>query len=71
LALALFATAVRTVRARPPRSWLTALTLAVPAAVAVMAGYSLIGTLLQNRAAALTFWLIVGLGLSGASVRRG
>jgi hypothetical protein len=63
--------AVGTVRQLPSRSWGTACSLSVPAAIAVMVGYGLLGTQLQNRSAALTFWLIVALGLSSANALRG
>ena len=44
--------------------WTTALTAAVPGAVCVMAAYGPLAEQLRNAAAALTFWLLVALGLS-------
>lgn len=63
-ALALVLAALRLFRSLPSGCWTTAYTTAVPGAVAVMAAYGMIADQLRNRAAALTFWLIVALGLS-------
>lgn len=64
LAAALAAAAIRIARAVPRGRWTTAFTLAVPGAVAVMAAYGMIAEQLRSRPAALTFWLVVALGLS-------
>lgn len=64
LAAGIVWTAIRTLRFSPSNRWTTAFTLAVPGAVCLMMGYGMIGDLLRNRPAALTFWLIIALGLS-------
>lgn len=63
-ALAIAGTAFRIARALPHGRWTTALTLAVPGVVATMAAYGMIAATLRSRPAALTFWLVVALGLS-------
>ena len=64
LAVAVCGAAFRIACLLSPARWTTALTVAVPGVVAVMVSYGMIATLLRNRPAALTFWLIVALGLS-------
>lgn len=44
--------------------WTTAFTLAVPGVVVAMAGYGMLAEHLRVRPAALTFWIVVALGLS-------
>jgi hypothetical protein len=43
--------------------WATAFRLAVPGAILTLAVYALIGDFLQTYSSALTFWIIIGLGL--------
>lgn len=62
--LALLIVALRLARSLPAGLWTTAFTVAVPGAVAVMAAYGMVADQLRNRSAALTFWVIVALGLS-------
>jgi hypothetical protein len=66
-ALAIAGVACRIARVLPRARWTTALTLAVPGVVALMSAYGMIAEQLRNRPAALTFWLIVALGLSPGS----
>jgi heme A synthase len=66
LGIAFIVIAIRLARRLPSGRWTTAFTLAVPGVVVVMGIYAVLGTLLQNRAVSLTFWLIVALGLSAA-----
>jgi hypothetical protein len=76
-ALAIAGTAFRIARTLPHGRWTTAFTLAVPGAVATMAAFGIGTAQLRSRPAALTFWLVVALGLSpgaflgGRSWRRG
>jgi hypothetical protein len=63
-ALAIAGTAFRIAQALPHGRWTTALTLAVPGVVATMAAYGMIAATLRSRPVALTFWLVVALGLS-------
>ncbi|MHB8693412.1 MAG: hypothetical protein ACYDHH_19425, partial [Solirubrobacteraceae bacterium] len=63
-AAALAAAALRLLRVRRRGCWSTALTAAVPGAVCVMAAYGMIADQLRSRPAALTFWLVIALGLS-------
>lgn len=44
--------------------WPSAFRLAVPGAITAMGAYALLGAMLQNHTAAITFWIILGLGLS-------
>jgi hypothetical protein len=50
--------------------WTTAFRLAVPAAIVTMAAYGTLGAMLQNHSAALTFWIILALGVSLGSEPR-
>jgi hypothetical protein len=63
-AIALVATAWRILPSLPEGQWRTALTVAVPGAVCVMTAYGPFAEELRNAAAALTFWLLIALGLS-------
>jgi len=70
LALILATAALRIVRRLPRAGWTTAFSLAGPACLAIMTWYGLLAAQLQSRPAALTFWLIVGVGLSPILVRQ-
>jgi hypothetical protein len=70
-ALAFVATAWRILPFLPEGQWRTALTVAVPGAVCVMAAYGPFAEELRNAAAAVTFWLMIAFGLSAATFRGG
>jgi len=67
IAVILGVTALRIARTLPGRLWTTALTLAVPGVLCVMAAYGMIASQLRNAAVALTFWVVIALGLSPGS----
>jgi hypothetical protein len=72
IAVILGGTALRIIRRLPGGLWATAVTLAVPGVLCVMAAYGMIAEQLRNAPAALTFWVVVALGLSpGTFLARG
>ena len=75
LVLVLVGASIRVIRTVAAGAWASALAVAVPGVICLMAAYGMIAAQLRSRPAALTFWLIVGLGLSpgaflGGSHRR-
>jgi hypothetical protein len=64
IAILLVILAARLTRGSPAGRWSTAFRIALPGVMVAMVAYALIGAMLQNHSAAITFWVIVGLGLS-------
>jgi hypothetical protein len=69
IAAALVAAAIALLRTLPPGRWTTAVTAAIPGVVLLMAMYGMISVPLRSRPSALTFWLVLALGLGPLSRR--